>query len=158
MVWILLSLWMSVATAEACPKKQKIDPNLYRCGAAEVMGQGPKKSRRVKRPPLTDVAQLTTDDFNAMVRDLRPLVEREAGVKFLQLPSVRMGTKEALQTAMTQDAEIVIHQIYDASEEVKESLIESTIFEDNQGCLSLVNVPKMSPRNKYLALNSIPNT
>ena len=28
----------------------------------------------------------------------------------------------------------------------------STVFEDNQGCLSLVNVPKMSPRNKYLAL------
>ena len=26
------------------------------------------------------------------------------------------------------------------------------MFEDNQGCLSLVNVPKMSPRNKYLAL------
>ena len=32
------------------------------------------------------------------------------------------------------------------------SLIRSTVFEDNQGCLSLVNVPKMSPRNKYLAL------
>ena len=26
------------------------------------------------------------------------------------------------------------------------------MFEDNQGCLSLVNVPKMSARNKYLAL------
>ena len=35
---------------------------------------------------------------------------------------------------------------------LKDSVIESTIFEDNQGCLSLVNVPKMSPRNKYLAL------
>ena len=32
------------------------------------------------------------------------------------------------------------------------SLIHSTVFEDNQGCLSLVNVPKMSPRNKYLSL------
>jgi len=32
------------------------------------------------------------------------------------------------------------------------SLVRSTVFEDNQGCLSLVNVPKMSPRNKYLAL------
>ena len=35
---------------------------------------------------------------------------------------------------------------------LKNSLVRSTIFEDNQGCLSLVNVPKMSPRNKYLAL------
>lgn len=32
------------------------------------------------------------------------------------------------------------------------SLVRSTVFEDNQGCLSLVNVPKMSPRNKCLAL------
>jgi hypothetical protein len=32
------------------------------------------------------------------------------------------------------------------------TLVKSTIFEDNQGCLSLVNVPKMSTRNKYLAL------
>ena len=35
---------------------------------------------------------------------------------------------------------------------VKTSVVRSTVFEDNQGCLSLVNVPKMSPRNKYLAL------
>lgn len=35
---------------------------------------------------------------------------------------------------------------------LKQSLVRSTIFEDNMGCLSLVNVPKMSPRNKYLAL------
>ena len=35
---------------------------------------------------------------------------------------------------------------------IKHSLVRSTVFEDNQGCLSLVNVPKMSPRNKYLAL------
>jgi hypothetical protein len=35
---------------------------------------------------------------------------------------------------------------------IRESLVRSTVFEDNQGCLSLVNVPKMSPRNKYLAL------
>ncbi len=32
------------------------------------------------------------------------------------------------------------------------SLVRSTVFEDNQGCLSLVNVPKMSTRNMYLAL------
>ena len=31
-------------------------------------------------------------------------------------------------------------------------LIKSTVFEDNQGCLSLVNVPKMSTRNKYISL------
>jgi hypothetical protein len=35
---------------------------------------------------------------------------------------------------------------------LKQSLVRSTVFEDNQGCLSLVTVPKMSPRNKYLAL------
>jgi len=35
---------------------------------------------------------------------------------------------------------------------IKNSLVRSTVFEDNQGCLSLVNVPKMSSRNKYLAL------
>ena len=35
---------------------------------------------------------------------------------------------------------------------VSQSLVRSTVFEDNMGCLSLVNVPKMSPRNKYLAL------
>ena len=35
---------------------------------------------------------------------------------------------------------------------LRTSLVRSTVFEDNQGCLSLVNVPKMSPRNKYLAL------
>ena len=32
------------------------------------------------------------------------------------------------------------------------SLVRSTVFEDNQSCLALINVPKMSPRNKYLAL------
>ena len=35
---------------------------------------------------------------------------------------------------------------------INKSLVLSTVFEDNQSCLSLVNVPKMSPRNKYLAL------
>ena len=32
------------------------------------------------------------------------------------------------------------------------SQVRSTVFEDNKGCISLVNVPKMSPRNKYIAL------
>ena len=32
------------------------------------------------------------------------------------------------------------------------SLVRSTVFDDSTGCLSLVDVPKMSPRNKYLAL------
>jgi len=35
---------------------------------------------------------------------------------------------------------------------IKESLVLSTVFEDNQSCLSCVNVPKMSTRNKYSAL------
>jgi hypothetical protein len=35
---------------------------------------------------------------------------------------------------------------------LKTSLVRSTVSEDNQGCLSLMSVPKMSPRNKYLAL------
>jgi Reverse transcriptase (RNA-dependent DNA polymerase) len=35
---------------------------------------------------------------------------------------------------------------------IKQSLVRSTVFEDNMGCLSLVTLPKMSPRNKYLAL------
>ena len=37
-------------------------------------------------------------------------------------------------------------------EVLKTTLVNSTVFEDNQGCISLVNVPKMSTRNKYLAL------
>ena len=32
------------------------------------------------------------------------------------------------------------------------SLVYSTVFEDNTGCLALVKCTKMSPRNKYLAL------
>ena len=35
---------------------------------------------------------------------------------------------------------------------VSDRLVCSTVFEDNQGVLSLVSVPKMSTRNKYLAL------
>ena len=35
---------------------------------------------------------------------------------------------------------------------ITKSLVKSTVFEDNQACLSIVNSPKMSPRNKYLAL------
>jgi len=35
---------------------------------------------------------------------------------------------------------------------IKESLVLSTVFKDNQSCLSCVNVPKMSTHNKYLAL------
>ena len=35
---------------------------------------------------------------------------------------------------------------------ITNSLVRSTVFEDNQGCISLVNVPKMSARNKYLSL------
>ena len=34
----------------------------------------------------------------------------------------------------------------------KSSLVHSTVLEDNQGCLSMVNTPKMDSRNKYLAL------
>ena len=34
----------------------------------------------------------------------------------------------------------------------KSSLVCSTVFEDNPGCLSMVNTPKMSSMNKYLAL------
>ena len=37
-------------------------------------------------------------------------------------------------------------------EVLKTSVIKSTVFEDNQGVISLVNVPKMSSRNKYLQL------
>ena len=37
-------------------------------------------------------------------------------------------------------------------EGIKDSQVCSTVFEDNQGCLSLANVPKMSPRIEYLAL------
>jgi hypothetical protein len=33
-----------------------------------------------------------------------------------------------------------------------QSLVCSTVFEDNQGCLSMVNTPKMSTRNKYPSL------
>jgi hypothetical protein len=32
------------------------------------------------------------------------------------------------------------------------TLIKSTVFKDNHGCLSLVNVPKMPTRNEHLAL------
>jgi hypothetical protein len=32
------------------------------------------------------------------------------------------------------------------------SLVHSTVFKDNMGCLSLVNVLKILSRNKYLAL------
>ena len=35
---------------------------------------------------------------------------------------------------------------------LSKTLVRSTVFEDNQSTLCLVNVPKMSPRNKYLAL------
>ena len=35
---------------------------------------------------------------------------------------------------------------------VAKSMVKSTVFEDNQACLSIVNSPKISPRNKYLAL------
>ena len=35
---------------------------------------------------------------------------------------------------------------------ISQSMVRSTVFEDNQGCLALVNTPRMSPRNKYLAL------
>jgi len=35
---------------------------------------------------------------------------------------------------------------------IKESLVLSTVFEDNQSCLSCVNVPKMSTRNKCHAI------
>ena len=35
---------------------------------------------------------------------------------------------------------------------VSKSLVRSTMFEDNQGCLAMVRGPKMSSRNKYLSL------
>jgi hypothetical protein len=35
---------------------------------------------------------------------------------------------------------------------ISKSLIRSTIFEDNQGYLSMVNIPKMSTLTKYLSL------
>jgi len=34
---------------------------------------------------------------------------------------------------------------------IAQSLVRSTVFEDNMGVMSLVNVPKMSTRNKYLS-------
>ena len=35
---------------------------------------------------------------------------------------------------------------------VIKSLVRPTVFADNQSCLSMVNVPKMCTRNKYLSL------
>ena len=35
---------------------------------------------------------------------------------------------------------------------IAKSMVKSTVFEDNQACLSIVKSPKMSPKNKYLAL------
>jgi len=35
---------------------------------------------------------------------------------------------------------------------IKQSLVRSTVFEDNMSTLSLINVPKMSTRNKHLSL------
>ena len=36
--------------------------------------------------------------------------------------------------------------------DIAQSLVRSTVFEDNEACISLVNVPKMSARNKCLSL------
>ena len=35
---------------------------------------------------------------------------------------------------------------------VAKSMVKSAVFEDNQACLSIVDSPKISPRNKELAL------
>jgi len=35
---------------------------------------------------------------------------------------------------------------------IAQSLVCSTVFEDNMGVMSLVNVPTMSTRNKYLSI------
>jgi hypothetical protein len=59
-----------------------------------------------------------------------------------------MAMREILpMRALLQEVGSKLHLSYAAT-----TLVRSTVFEDNQGCLSLVNVPKMSTRNKYLAL------
>ena len=35
---------------------------------------------------------------------------------------------------------------------ISQTLVKSTVFEDNQSCLALANAPKLMPGNKYLAL------
>ena len=35
---------------------------------------------------------------------------------------------------------------------IAQTLVKSTVFEDNQSCLALANAPKLLPGNKYLAL------
>ena len=35
---------------------------------------------------------------------------------------------------------------------ISQTLIKSTVFEDNQSCLALAKAPKLLPGNKYLAL------
>ena len=35
---------------------------------------------------------------------------------------------------------------------IAQTLVKSTVFEDNQSCLALANAPKFLPGNKYLAL------
>ena len=35
---------------------------------------------------------------------------------------------------------------------IQQSMVRSTVFEDNMSTMSLINVPKMSTRNKYLSL------
>jgi hypothetical protein len=68
----------------------------------------------------------TAAEYVAFSMAMRELLPMHA---LLQEPSTRLGLEFA-----------------------KRSLVRSTVFEDNQGCLSMVNSPKMSARNKYLSL------
>jgi hypothetical protein len=61
----------------------------------------------------------------------------------------------AMHTLLPMRALLQAPRIHLDSPFISESLVRSTVFENDLGVISLLTTPKMSPRNKYLALSDI---
>ena len=125
--WLVLTLSSVLAAA---PPLQ-FDPSLQHCGVLEQRGN--ERERRIltrankTRVTIAHLNELSVHDLNAMAIDLRPVVEEASGAVFKTMPGVRLGTKEAVQDALRQDASVFIHRLYDAPEHVLQSMIESSV-------------------------------
>ena len=125
--WLILGVSVSWGAAPSL----QFDPALQHCGVTERLGSEREKRLMTKasknRPVVASLSELSVHDLNAMAMDLRPVVEEASGARFKTMPGVRVGTKEAVQNALRQDASLFIRRLYDAPEHVLESMIASSV-------------------------------
>ena len=107
---VLLALLM------ACPRRPTPEP-----APDETETPEPAEPSVLHRE-ITDARALTRDDLQEIVDALVPLVEEAAGATFETPPVVQLGTADALEEILVEEARTIVSQLYEAPDEVLEKM------------------------------------